>query len=96
MLQPDYTTSFKKDVKRLKKKHVDTTPLKEVIDLILENSSSSLDELKRHHNMHTLGREWSGSNECHIANAGDWLLIWRTGNGLAVFQRTGSHDKLFR
>ena len=46
--------------------------------------------------MHTLTGKWTGSNECHIANAGDWLVIWKTGNGLAAFQRTGSHDELFR
>lgn len=46
--------------------------------------------------MHALKGNWSGSNECHVANAGNWLVIWRTGNGLAVFQRTGSHDELFR
>ncbi|MEG2477431.1 MAG: type II toxin-antitoxin system YafQ family toxin [Gordonibacter sp.] len=39
---------------------------------------------------------WSGSNECPVANAGNWHLVWKTGNGLAVFQRTGSHDELFR
>jgi hypothetical protein len=46
--------------------------------------------------MHTRTGKWTGSNECHIANAADWLVIWKTGNGLAAFQRTGSHDELFR
>ena len=31
-----------------------------------------------------------------MANAGDWPVIWREGEGLAAFQRTGSHDELFR
>lgn len=51
--------------------------------------------LRQWYSMHVLKGNWSGSNECHVANAGDWLVIWRTGNGLAVFQRTGSHDELF-
>ena len=42
--------------------------------------------------MHDLKGDWSGSQGCHVANAGDWLVVWREGNGLAVFQRTGSHD----
>ncbi len=46
--------------------------------------------------MHDLRGDWSGSRECHVANAGDWLVIWREGSGLAVFQRTGSHNELFR
>jgi len=96
MLQPEYSSSFKKDVKRLKRKHMDTTPLRTVIELVLEDTPDSLEELRRHHSMHVLKGGWSGSNECHVANTGDWLLIWRTGNGLAVFQRTGSHDDLFR
>lgn len=96
MLRPDYTSSFRKDVKRLNKKHIDTAPLREVIDLVLNNTSESLDTLKRRHSMHTLEGKWLGSYECHVANAGDWLLIWRTGNGLAVFLRTGKHDQLFK
>ena len=28
--------------------------------------------------------------------AEDWLVIWREGNRLVVFQRTGSHNELFR
>ncbi len=46
--------------------------------------------------MHTLKGMWAGNYECHVANAGDWLVIWKVGNGLAVFDRTGSHDELFR
>lgn len=46
--------------------------------------------------MHALKGAWAGSSECHVANAGDWLVIWKTGNGLAVIQRTGTHDELFK
>ena len=46
--------------------------------------------------MHTLRGEWAGSSECHVCNAGDWLLIWRTFGNVALMQRTGTHDELFR
>ena len=46
--------------------------------------------------MHTLSGKWSGSNECHVCNAGDWLLVWSVKGDLAVMQRTGTHDELFR
>ena len=46
--------------------------------------------------MHRLSGEWDGSNECHVADAGEWLVIWKTDGGFAYFQRTGSHDELFR
>ncbi len=95
-LAPDYTSQFKRDVKRLERKHVDLEPLYELVDLVLLDTPEAIKTLKRRHMMHTLSGEWSGSRECHIANAGDWLVIWREGNGLAVFQRTGSHGEVFR
>ena len=95
-LVPDYTSSLKRDVKALQKKHRDTTPLREVIELVVENTASAKETLRRRHNAHALKGAWGGSNECHVANAGDWLLVWRTGNGVAVFQRTGSHDDIFQ
>ena len=96
MLEALYTSKYERDVKALVKKHCDIAPLGEVVDLILEDTEESRRILQRRHNMHSLKGVWSGSNECHVANAGDWLVIWKTGNGLAVFQRTGSHDELFR
>ena len=45
--------------------------------------------------MHTLKGAWRGSNECHVANAGDWLLVWRVHGGVAFLQRTGTHDEIF-
>ena len=96
MLSAQYTSKFERDVKWLTKKHYDISLLGEVIDLVLEDTKESKETLRQRHNMHSLKGAWSGSNECHVANAGDWLVIWKTGNGLAVFQRTGSHDDLFR
>ena len=95
MLKPNYTPRFKKDVKRLEKKHVDLNPLKEVMQLILDDTPKAKTELQRRHNMHVLKGDWHGSLECHVANAGDWLLIWATSKEQAYFQRTGSHDELF-
>ena len=95
MLEPEYTPSFNRDSKRLKKKHVNLEPLKDVVRLILKDTPDARSELIRRHNMHTLKGEWRGSNECHVANAGDWLLVWTTTEELAVFQRTGSHDEIF-
>lgn len=95
MLRPAPTPKYIRDLKRLKKRHIDLKPLDEVMQLILDNTVESIEELKRRHNMHTLLGEWKGSSECHVANAGDWLLIWCTTEDLVIFQRTGSHDELF-
>ena len=96
MLEVEFTPQFQRDVKKLSKKHIDLTPLKLLVDLVSENTAESLKELRFKHNMHTLKGEWAGSHECHVANAGNWLVIWRQGAGLAVFQRTGTHDELFK
>lgn len=96
MLRPSPTPRFVRDVKALTKRHVDLAPLYEVQHLILQNTREALEELVRRHNMHDLKGAWDGSSECHVANAGDWLLVWRTTDELAIFQRTGSHDEIFR
>ena len=56
---------------------------------------AAIDELRRRHRMHTLVGKWKGNNECHVANAGDWLIVWKVCDGVAFFQRTGSHDEIF-
>lgn len=95
-LKAQFAPSFRRDLKKLDKKHVDDAPLREVIGLIIENTPESLKKLHRRHNMHALTGGWSGSNECHVCNIGDWLLIWRTFDDIALLQRTGTHDDLFR
>ena len=67
-----------------------------MIDLIVENTPETLEELRRRHCMHTLSGSWAGSNERHVCNVGDWLLIWRVSGNIAFIQRTGTHDELFR
>ena len=96
MLRAEFTPQFQRDAKRLKAKRVDLAPLKSLVGLVLRNTPEALEELRRRHRMHDLKGSWAGSRECRVANAGDWLVIWREGEGLAVFQRTGSHDDLFR
>ncbi|MGN0035358.1 MAG: type II toxin-antitoxin system YafQ family toxin [Coriobacteriales bacterium] len=96
MLEAKFTSRFERDVRFLVRKHHDLGPLREVVDLVLEDSEQSRQVLRQRHNMRRLSGAWSGGNECHVANAGDWLAIWKTGDGLAVFQRTGSYDELFR
>lgn len=96
-LKAKIAPAFSRDLKRkATKRNWDLTALEEVINLILTNDAESMSILKSRHNMHRLSGKWGGSNECHVANAGDWLVIWRTEGEIAYFQRTGSHDELFR
>ena len=96
-LQAKFTPAFSRDLKRKAvKRQWNLKELEAVVDLVLDNSQEAMEILKRRHRMHRLSGEWDGSNECHVANAGDWLVIWKTDDGIAYFQRTGSHDELFR
>ncbi len=63
-LEPDYTPSFSRDLKRLNKRHVDLDPLEKVIELVCRNDADALDELKRRHGMQTLKGKWLGAHEC--------------------------------
>jgi mRNA interferase YafQ len=94
-LDLEFTSRFQRDYKIMARRR-DVTQLHAVFDLIAQNDLASRDELIRRHNMHRLSGKWGGSNECHVANAEDWLVIWRTEGETAYFQRTGSHDELFR
>lgn len=95
-LKAAFSPSFSRDLKRVRKRGLDEGELSNVIGLIIENTPESREELRRRHRMHTLKGSWKGSSECHVANAGDWLLVWRESDGVAFLQRTGTHEEIFR
>ena len=95
-LKAAFMPSFSRDLKRIRKRGLDERELSRVINLIIENTVASREELVRRHRMHSLKGAWAGSSECHVANAGNWLLVWREHDGVAFLQRTGTHDEIFR
>lgn len=96
-LSAEFSSAFSRDLKKkAKRRNWNLDELQKLIDLILENSPESLETLKRRHNMHQLSGNWAGHNECHVANAGDWLIIWSSNDKVAFFERTGTHDELFK
>ena len=96
-LSAEFSTAFSRDLKKkARRRNWDLEELKELIDLVLENTSESQEILKRRHNMHRLSGSWASRSECHVANSGDWLVIWSSNDEVAFFERTGSHDELFR
>ena len=42
---------------------------------------------------HKLAGQWRDCRECHLA--GDWLLIYRSAEGILTLERAGSHSELF-
>lgn len=96
-LTADFSAAFSRDLKKkAKKRSWDLGELQKLIDLVLENTPESKEILKCRHNMHRLSGNWTGHNECHVANAGDWLIIWSSNDKVAFFERTGTHEELFR
>ena len=91
-LTADFSAAFSRDLKKkAKRRNWDLAELQKLIDLVLENTPESLETLKRR-----LSGSWAGRNECHVANSGDWLVIWSANDEVAFFERTGGHDELFR
>ncbi len=89
MLKPEYTNKFKKGLKTVEKRNLDIELLKDIIKKLCFE-----EPLPTKNKDHNLSGDWSGCRECHISP--DWLLIYQVGNGIIVFERTGSHSDLFK
>jgi mRNA interferase YafQ len=88
MLDYLYTNAFKKDIKVIQKRGLNTKLLKFVITEIIEER-----ELDKRFKNHKLSGDWKGRLECHISP--DWLLIYKVDNRTVIFERTGTHSDLF-
>ena len=83
-LVADFSTAFSRDLKKkARRRNWNLDDLQTLIDLILDNSPESIRTLKQRHNMHKLSGGWAGRNECHVANTGDWLVIWSSNDKVA-------------
>jgi len=72
-----FTTVFRKDYKKAKKRRLPLEKLKEVVDLLA--MGQPLPERNRDH---ALTGDWVGHRECHIQP--DWLLIYRVEEDVLV------------
>jgi mRNA interferase YafQ len=90
MLSPEYTTQFKKDYKKCKKRGLPLDEIQHVMSLLLDEKV-----LPSKYKDHVLRGSYNGFGECHIRP--DWLMIYlvKQKNGIIVFTRTGSHTNLF-
>ena len=87
----EQTPSFKRDYKKLKKKHYDMNELKKAVEtLVVQDSQRLMTKYKDH----ALKGQWKGYRELHIE--GNWLLIYKINNEAIILTlvRTGSHDEL--
>ena len=86
----EYSTQFKKDLKRFKHQILKILALKEVLRQLANQGRPSPS-----FRPHMLSGRYSGCLECHVQN--DFLLIWVDEGAKTVkLIRLGSHSDLFR
>ena len=85
-----YTSRFKKDYKRLKKRGWDMDKLLDAIDIL-----RSGEELPPQYKDHPLHGDYEGHHDCHIEP--DWVLIYFKSESTLVLSmtRTGTHSDMF-
>jgi len=84
-----YTTQFKKDYKKIKKRNKDLSKLRTVIEKLSTGQS-----LAPSYHDHPLSGNWKNHRDCHIEP--DWLLIYRITSEDLFLERTGTHSDLFK
>lgn len=90
MWELEYTTQFKKDLKRYKHQSEKIAALKNLLLQLKE--TGMVDWIFR---PHMLSGEYTGCVECHIQN--DFLLIWMDKTEYVIkLVRLGSHSELFK
>ena len=90
MLTIRYERSFKKDYKRIVKRHYPVDLLQEVITILASGK-----ELPAKYKDHGLSGQYAGLRECHITP--DWLLVYRIIDNELILSltRTGTHSDIF-
>lgn len=89
MLDVISSNQFKRDLKLAKKRGLDISLLKEVVDILARE-----EKLDEKYKDHSLKGEYKDFRECHIEP--DWLLVYRIEiDVLELFLfRTGTHSDL--
>lgn len=91
MLAIEFTPSFKRDYKRMMKKHYNETEFRKVINLLVNQEQ---EVLRTKYKDHALQGNWKGFRELHVQS--DWLLIYKIDGKKLILTlvRTDSHDKI--
>ena len=84
-----YTTQFKKDFKKIKKRQKNISKLTVVIEKLLGQ-----EELGPKYKDHSLSGKYQNHRDSHIEP--DWILIYRITKDELILERTGSHSDLFK
>lgn len=91
MYSIEYTTRFKKDLKRCRKRGLDIQMILDAIALLKTTGT-----LPQQYRPHQLSGKREGQWECHIQS--DWLMTWEQNDTqlILLFLQTGTHSDLFK
>ncbi len=87
MRTPEYSTQFRRDLKRMRKRGKDIAKLKTMVELLLAG-----EPLPQRYKDHVLKNDWAGYRDAHIEP--DWLLIYFANDNVLRLERTGTHSDL--
>lgn len=102
----EYSSAFRRDRKRCKKRHWDLDFLDSIVASYVTNNGFTDEEIIKYHD-HSLKGEWKEHREFHpYGRHHDWIVVYHIeGNKLVldatgdqstfVLDRTGSHDEIF-
>ena len=88
MLDLQYSTQFKRDLKTLEKRRYKMDLLKDAVKILRIPAP-----LPPEYRDHPLSGKYAAYRECHIT--GDWLLVYRYAGDLLYLYRSGTHSDLF-
>jgi mRNA interferase YafQ len=92
MCTPEYSTQFRRDVKKAGKRGKDMGKLRELLSLLIAGEPPP-----SRYRDHPLRQNWLGYRDAHIEP--DWVLIYALVEGqdgpIIRFERTGTHTDLF-
>ena len=91
MYEIEFSNSFKKDYKLIKKRGYNLSKLHEAFRQLIEKGNVDAKYFP-----HKLVGSYASYWECHIQ--GDWLLVWEIDKELKVVRliATGTHSDLFK
>lgn len=99
------TPEFKRNYKRLKRKHYDMSRLKRVIGLLAvdHKTKKQVEKLRKRHKDHGLNGKYKGLRALHVDRQYDdnWVLVYEIHHGeldlhILNLIRTGNHDQSYR
>lgn len=90
MYKIQYTGSFKRSVKRCKKRGLNLALLEKTVEILATTGT-----LPAKYKAHKLVGNYNGYWECHIQP--NWLLVWQQNDTelVLLFTDTGTHSDLF-